>query len=235
VPVRYSVSTWQQHPPAQVSHERSLVIELVAQQILVLGDQRVRVAVDGRTASGKTSFGHELAEHLDAIGRPVLRATLDDFKKPWADRERYDRTSGEGYYRNAYDYGTLRRLLLQPHRSEAAGSVALCSIDPLTQQDHSSIRAAIEPDSVLIVDGVFAFRPEINDYWDLRIWLDVPEGLSVKRGTERDRHHSRPTADPTHERYLMSERIYIREVGPSSLADLVIDNSVFTSPRLVRS
>jgi uridine kinase len=235
VPVRYSSSTWQQQPPAQVSHERGLVIELVAHQILALGDDRVRVAVDGRTASGKTSFGHELAEHLDAIDRPVLRATLDDFKKPWSDRDRYDRTSGEGYYRNAYDYGTLRRLLLEPHRSELASSVALCSIDPLTQQDHSAIRATIEPDSVLIVDGVFAFRPEINDYWDLRVWLDIPEGLSMKRGTERDRLHSRPTADPTHERYLMSERIYIREVGPSSLADLVIDNSVFTSPRLMRS
>ena len=138
------------------------------------------------------------------------------------------------YYRNAYDYDTLRRLLLDPHRS-AGTSVVLCAIDPLTQQDHSSTVTAIEPNSVLIVDGVFAFRPEIDEYWDLRIWLEVPVELSMRRGTERDRHRTRSITDPAHQRYLVSENIYVREVDPSALADLIFDNSVFTSPRLMRS
>ncbi len=201
---------------------------------MVLGDHRLRVAIDGRTAAGKTSFGHELAQHLDVAGRSVLRATLDDFKKPWTDRDRYDRTSGAGYYRNAYDYDTLRRLLLEPHRSPVGTSVALCSIDPLTQQDHTSIVNQIDPGSVLMVDGVFAFRPEINDFWDLRIWLDVPTDLSVQRGTERDWQHTQFAADPA-ERYLVSENLYVQEVGPLALADFVIDNSVFTTPRLERA
>lgn len=235
MPVHHSGSSWQQPAPRPVSSERSRLVGLVAQRILALGDHRLRVAIDGRTAAGKTSFGHELAEYLDSAGRMVLRATLDDFKRHWADRHRYDRTSGEGYYRNAYDYDMLRRLLLEPHRSPAGTSVALCSVDPLTQQDHSSTVTAIEPNSVLIVDGVFAFRPEIDEYWDLRIWLEVPVDLSVRRGTERDWHQTRSTTDAAHQRYLVSERIYVQKVDPSALADLIIDNSVFTSPRLMRS
>ncbi|WP_418153577.1 hypothetical protein [Actinoalloteichus caeruleus] len=61
------------------------------------------MAVDGRTAAGRTSFGHELAEHIAHRRRPVLRGSLDDDKKPWRDRHLDDRESGEGYYRNAYD------------------------------------------------------------------------------------------------------------------------------------
>jgi hypothetical protein len=38
----------------------------------------------------------------------------------------------------------------------------LCSIDLLTQVDHSAVVTPAASDAVLIVDGVFAFRPEIN-------------------------------------------------------------------------
>jgi uridine kinase len=62
----------------------------------------------------------------------------------------------------------------------------LCRIDPLTQVDHSAVITRAASDAVLIVDGVFAFRPEINDHWDFRIWLDVGPDLSVCRATVRD-------------------------------------------------
>jgi len=134
----------------------------VAQRVLDCGTRRVRVAIGGLTAAGKTSFGHELAERL-AAERPVLRASLDDFKKPWRDRHLYDRESGTGYYRNAFDYPTLVRLLLEPAGPGGSGACVLCSIDPLTQVDHSDVVTRAPPDAVLIVDGVFALRPEVND------------------------------------------------------------------------
>ena len=140
--------------------------------------------MDGRTASGKTSFGHELAHALAARGRPVLRASLDDFKRPWRDRGLYDRESGEGYYRNAFDYDAVRRLLLTPMVGD--GVCALCSVDPRTQIDHSEATVQAAPDAILVVDGVFAFRPELNDHWDLRIWLEIATADSIARGLARD-------------------------------------------------
>lgn len=61
----------------------------VASRIQNLGARRVRVAVDGRTAAGKTTLGHELAKVLADEERVVLRATLDDFKRPWSERHLY--------------------------------------------------------------------------------------------------------------------------------------------------
>jgi hypothetical protein len=146
-------------PFRRASAERAALLEHVAGRILASGSGRLRVAIDGRTAAGKTSFGHELAERLSTVGRPVLRASLDDFKKPWSDRHLYDRESGEGYYRNAFDYATVRRLLLEPAAAAGSGDCVLCSIDPLTQIDHSAVIARAAPDAVLIVDGVFASAP----------------------------------------------------------------------------
>ncbi|MFI7129600.1 uridine kinase [Nonomuraea sp. NPDC050153] len=233
--MRHSVSTWQQPCPDPASPERTVLVRQVAEQALARGGGRVLVGIDGFTASGKTSFGHELAEEIAEAGRPVLRATLDDFKKPWKDRHLYDRESGEGYYRNAYDYEAVRQLLLEPARSPDAASCALCGIDPLTQIDHSGTTTPLAADSVLIVDGVFAFRPEIDTYWDLRIWLDVDAELSVRRGAERDQDWAGSEAESIHRnRYLVAERVYLQEADPLKRMDVVIDNTAFDRPRIVR-
>ncbi|WP_329112586.1 DUF6924 domain-containing protein [Streptomyces sp. NBC_01353] len=232
--VHHSPSTWQQPVPATASAERAALVEEMAAAILARGHGRLLVGIDGLTAAGKTSFGHELAEWIAGAGRPVLRATLDDFKKPWKDRHLYDRESGEGYYRNAYDYERVRSLLLDPARSPEADSCALCGIDPLTQVDHSAQRTPLALDAVLVVDGVFAFRPEIDDYWDYRVWLDVDPELSVRRGAVRDQNWAGSDAEAIHrDRYLVAERIYLAEVDPLPRMDVLIDNTDFARPRVL--
>jgi len=234
VPVQYSVSTLQQPIRTGGSAQRSALVADIAERILACGDGRLRVGIDGFTAAGKTSFGHEIAHRISERGRPVLRASLDDFKKPWRDRHLYDRESGEGYYRNAYDYDAILRLLLRPASADGSGDCVLCSIDPMTQIDHTAVITSVAPDAVLIVDGIFAFRPEINDQWDFRIWMDVDEELSVERSVRRDQSWAGDEAETLHrERYLPAERLYVAEVDPLPLVDVIIDNTTFDRPRIV--
>ncbi|KID31230.1 hypothetical protein HQ32_01048 [Prauserella sp. Am3] len=218
------------------SSDNRAVLDDLAERIDALSTRRVRVAIDGLTAAGKTSFGHQLAERIGLAGRPVLRACLDDFKRPWRDRHLYDRASAEGYYRNAYDYAAAVDLLLEPGGPDGSGACALCNIDPVTQIDHSSVQVHAATDAVLIVDGVFAFRPEINDYWEFRIWLDVNPETSVSRGVRRDRQWADTEAETLHRtRYLPAEQLYLAEVDPVPIADVVIDNTVFDKPVILRT
>lgn len=229
-----SVSTWRQPTPGFVSGQRDDLIGSLAGEVCAIRPGRVRVAIDGFTAAGKTSFGHELAVAIRRRGRPTMRASLDDFKFPWrhAIEHGYDRTSGEGYYRNAYDFESARELLLRPASAEGSGAVVLCAHDPLTGDDHRDITVTAAPDAVLIVDPVFAMRPEYAAFWDLTVWLDVPEALSLERGVGRDAtREGRPEALALHaERYQPAERIYLDEVDPRSRADVVIDNTDFAAP-----
>jgi uridine kinase len=64
---------------------------------------------------------------------------------------------------------------------------------------------------VLIVDSVFAFRPEYNDLWDYRIWLEVPPDVSLQRGVDRDTAAEglEEAARVHRDRYHGAERIYL--------------------------
>lgn len=224
------MSTWRQEPPEGSSPQRTELVAEVADRIVALSPGRLRVAVDGRTAAGKTTFGHELAAAIrKRHGRQTARASLDDFKHPWRhSREHgYDRVSGEGYYRNAFDLDSARRLLLEPDEV-----VALCAFDPLTGIDHRGTTVVLPAGTVLIVDGVFAFRPELDPYWDLRIWLEITAALSVERGVGRDAgREGADEAERLHrDRYGVAEGIYVAEVDPMSRADLVIDNTDWDHP-----
>lgn len=226
-----SVSTWRQPLPPSESADRQRVIDEIAAEVAGLSPHRLRVAVDGLTGAGKTSFGHELAAALRVLGRPTARASMDDFKFPWghAREHGYDRTSGEGYYRNAYDFASARELLLRPAGADGSGEVVLCSVDPLTGEDHRDIVVSMKPDAVLIVDSVFAFRREYDEFWEYRIWLDVDPALALRRGVERDtdREGSEEATRVHRDRYHVAEAIYLGEVHPAERADVVLDNSDF--------
>jgi uridine kinase len=232
-----SVSTWRQPTPAPASPERAALIADVAARVAGIGHGRIRVAIDGFTCAGKTSFGHELAAALRDLGRPTARASMDDFKNIWREARElgYDRLSGEGYYRNAYDFRSARELLLEPAGPDASGELVLCAHDPLTGEDHRGTTVAVPPGAVLIVDSVFAFRPEYNEFWDYRIWLEVDAGLALRRGIARDApmEGAAEAASVHRDRYHAAEMIYIAEVGPRALADLVIDNTDFARPAFV--
>jgi len=213
------------------------LIDQLAAVITDLSPGHLRVAVDGYTAAGKTSWAHELGAALRDRGRSTLRASMDDFKHPWRDsRERgYDRTSGQGYYRNAYDIASALDLLLRPMGPGGSGTVALCAYDPLTGVDHRSTTVDAPANAVLIVDTVFAFRPEYNDHWDYRIWLDIDPALSLSRGVARDAAaEGLEQATRLHrDRYHVAEAMYVAEVDPMARADVIVDNSDFAHPRVV--
>jgi uridine kinase len=110
--------------------------------------------------------------------------------------------------------------------------VVLCAHDPLTGEDHQDTTVSAPSGAVLIVDSVFAFRPEHNDCWEYRIWLEVDAELALRRGIARD-SAMEGTAEATRvhgDRYHAAETIYLAEVRPQTIADLIVDNRDFTRP-----
>lgn len=232
-----SVSTWLQADPATTWPARQRLVNDVASMVARQSAGRLRVAVDGRTGSGKTTLGHELAAALRCLGRPTLRASMDDFKYPWrhAREHGYERVSGQGYYHNAYDFASARELLLRPAGPDGTGDVVLCAFDPLTGMEHKTVTVVAPVDAILIVDTVFAFRREYDEFWDFRIWLEVDPQVAFERGVARDQEsEGLEEAILVHrDRYGVAEALYLTEVDALARADLVLENTDFSKITLL--
>jgi uridine kinase len=198
----------------------------------------VRVAVDGVDAAGKTTLADELAARLAARGKAVIRASLDGFGRPRADRYRRGDLSPEGYYHDAFDYLALRANLLDPLGPGGSRRYRSATFDVRTDQPRSSPLRVAPPDAVLVLDGVFLLRPQLNDAWDLRIFLEVGFQETLRRALQRDRAlfgSARATQERYQRRYVPGQRRYLATVQPQQIADVVIDNHDPTTPKLITS
>lgn len=213
----------------QPSSARAGVLEAIAQRIAGLSlPHPVRVAIDGRTASGKTTFANELEVAIERLGRPVIRTSVDGFHRPRRDRYRQGRFSSAGYYEDARDLDAIRALLLEPLGPNGNLRYAVATFDLQRDERLEPEMLTASSDAVLIVDGTFLQREELRSGWDFVVFLDVPEEEARRRGVARD---SAAVGGEAHVRSLYDRRYgpafnrYETECGPVGRADVVIDNS----------
>ena len=97
--------------------------------------------------------------------------------------------------------------------------------------DYERLRdAVLADDRLVIVDGIFLFRPELNDLWTFRIFVRVELEEAMRRGVERDG----PEKELLYRRrYLPGQRLYLQAVEPELRADVVFDNTDVSRPLLI--
>jgi uridine kinase len=97
--------------------------------------------------------------------------------------------------------------------------------------DHPRLRGAVlAAQGLVLVDGIFLLRPELDDLWSLRIFVAVGEEEMLRRGIERD---GADLERLYRVRYLPGQRLYAERVGPRERAEVVVENDDPARPRLV--
>ncbi|HEV7306469.1 uridylate kinase [Ensifer sp.] len=195
----------------------------------------IRVAIDGRTASGKTTLADELSEILVASGREAIRTSIDGFHRPKAERYARGRNSPEGYYYDARDLPAINALLLEPLGPDGSRAYRTASFDLLNDEPIDEEAKMASADAILIVDGTFLQRPELSGNWDLAIFVETTEAVCERRGVERDAQllGGMDAARQLYAtRYQPAYSLYERICAPSLNADAVFNNDDFDRPDL---
>lgn len=185
-----------------------------------------RVAFDGVPGAGKTTLADELAVVLRAQGREVIRATIEDFlnprsvRHPWGD-------SAEGWYNHSTDLGALQRVLLDPLGPGGDRRIQRAVYDKAADVAASPPVTTAANDAVLLFDGVFLFRRELFDRWDLRIFVFTDFEKALDRSRIRDQTPLM-SADEVEQRYrrryIPSQQFYFETIRPAEHADIIVHN-----------
>jgi len=203
--------------------------ELIEQ---LLAERRVLVAIDGPDAAGKTTVARDLVRHLR---RPAVHASIDSWHHPREVRMRRGDESPEGYYLDSFDYDALVRECLDPFAS-GAQRVRTARFDYRADCEVEALEL-VASDAVLILEGVFLLRPELQARWDLSVYLHVPESVTLARAVQRDMQLL-GTAEKVRRRYerryLPGQALYRRAAAPLDHADIVLDNSHPADPVVIK-
>ena len=219
-------------------NREALIFEIAEIVTSIACSHPIRVAIDGIDASGKTTLADDLVQPIEKLGYPVIRASIDRFQQSKAVRHQRGSLSAEGYYDDAFDYSAFKTALLEPLGADGSRRY---------YTEHFDLRddVAVEPHwqqaadrSILLVDGVFLQRPELNAYWDVRIWVDVPFAVALERAVQRDLElfgSVEIVKERYAKRYFPAQELYIALCQPKLKAQLVVDNSDPLFPNLSRN
>jgi uridine kinase len=209
--------------------QRATLLNRLAERIDALTlAHPARVAVDGFDAAGKTTLADELTVGLHARGRPVIRASIDGFHRPRSERYRRGATSAEGYYLDSFDYPAVQTALLLPLGPAGSGRYRRAVFDFQTDRPLATPDETAPPNAVLVMDGVFLLRPELEAAWDYRIWVEVPFAVALQRARARDV----PLMGSEEEvlarykaRYFPGQLLYLQTAHPHERADAIVSNA----------
>ncbi len=197
---------------------RDALLAELAGLVTALGRPAV-VAVDGGDGAGKTTLADELAARVTG----AVRASIDDFHHPRAYRHAHGRTAATVWARS-FDLEAVRRELLDPWRRGPGSSYRRRRHDLATDARVDDPPEVVPVDGVLVVDGVFAQRPELVDAWDLVVYVHADDAVRVARMAARDGVPDDPD-HPDQRRYLDAQHRYRDRCRPSDRADVVVDNT----------
>lgn len=193
------------------------------------------VGVTGIDASGKSSMPSLLEEELVQLGHAVQVIRLDDFHRPRIDRYREGLSEPEKYYEQSFDLKRLSDEVLRPISDEGELEISLICLDLLEDKWSVERQYSVKEDSIVLLDGVFLFRPELSHYVDLMIFLRVDEVVAIDRALVRDTSAlSEDTLRRYQTKYLPAQRTYLAKYPSERNADIILDNNDWNNPLILK-
>lgn len=132
----------------------------------------VIVGISGYAGAGKSVLARQIVEALPS----AVRLRGDDFLVPELVHQRSHDWAGVERLR-------LRKEVLDPFRSGRPVLLRVLNWSTRSLGPPTPLPRA----SVLVVDSIGIFHPDLSGCFDLTVWVDVDAAAAVQRGAARDR------------------------------------------------
>lgn len=182
------------------------------------------VGISGIDGSGKSTYAASLERSLRDRGLVVGQVTLDDFLHPKKIRHA-NPNQIEGYYKDNFDFRSLVEAVVDP----VGEAISVQSTHPVLELETDQILEkdfSFDGPGVLIVEGVFLFKKELRQKFDVKIWLDVSFETAMERVTRRRRDQRYGDVEAIRsryeERFFPTQRFHLKRDRPAECADVII-------------
>ena len=162
-----------------------------------LDRERIILAIEGGSASGKTTLANLLEKLYDC----TVFHTDDFFLQPHQRTpERLAEVGGN------FDRERFLKEVLQPLKE--GKDVAYRKFDCSTMTIADGVK--ITPKKIVVVEGAYSMHPDLRDFYDLSTFIDISKDLQKERVLKRNPHLAQRFFDewiPLEDRYFSEMKI----------------------------
>lgn len=186
-----------------------MILDDFTKRILNIPKENPIVAIDGRCAAGKTTLAKHLAEK---IGGTVVH--MDDFflRREQRTPERYATVGGN------VDYERFLEEVLEPLSFNEMCYYYPFDCSTMTIQKDVVFVDGTKP---VIVEGSYSLRPELRQFYDFKIFLDVDPQKQIERIAKRNPDK----LERFRKEWIPYEEMYFDTYNIRKVANIVIDTS----------
>ena len=194
------------------------------------------IGITGIDCSGKTEFTINIANYLHLKNYEIEIIHLDDYHFPEKVRSS-GKNPVENYINQGFNFDLLIEQILLPVRKLEDGEVFEAKLLHLNlNSDKFDIEKSysIKPETIVLLEGVFLFKPIIREYIDFLIFLDISFEECLNRAKKRDvDRFGKILLNKYSQKYIPAQQLYLTTYPVTQYADMVINNENWSKPHII--
>jgi uridine kinase len=202
-----------------------IVRKILERRSRVPDTRSVLVGISGIDGCGKGYLARQFEARLALHGVTPAIVNVDGWLN--LPEKRFDQSApAKNFYENAIRFDEFFKRLVLPLRDRRS----LYLVAEFVEETASHYRKHtydFKDVSVVLVEGIFLFKPQYRDYFDLTIWIDCSFPTALARAINRAQEglSAANTIAAYDTIYFPAQRIHLAHDNPREHADMIFENN----------
>jgi len=204
--------------------DRSVISAIIEKRKALSPQHALLVGISGIDAAGKGFVTARIAESLEKRGIKLAVINADAWLNlPHVRFHRQDWP--KHFYENAFRFDEMFERVILPLRATRKVSVESDFAEE-TATAFRKHRYAFCNIDIILLEGIFLFKPMYRDHFDLKVWIDCSFATALRRAMARGQEGLPPaqTIKAFQTIYFPAQRIHLARDNPREAADIVFTN-----------
>src|SRR6185295_5520047 len=212
-----------------MSRIEDVVRKILERRANIPESRSLLVGVSGIDGCGKGYLATQLRAHLALLG--VIPAILN--VDGWLNlpQKRFAQSApAVNFYENAIRFEQFFTQLVLPLRERRSIHVVADVVEE-TASEYRKHAYDYDDVSVVLVEGIFLFKPQYRKYFDLAIWIDCSFPTALARAIDRGQEGLSPanTIAAYETIYFPAQKIHLSQDNPRENADVIFENDTYAN------